>query len=304
MLRLTLAIISILLLTNCAWSFSPASPLLDHERRSGATTNGVPFKIKPSFSSGTSSDAFTSPATMNIETEEDKATADSATARISIPRPKIHYTVPGFKVGWRDEETGTWYDEDGPRNGPPLNIWRQASDEREYKADMDAVDAVLADFDVATTLRDLEIRCGVRKPALSRKVLGSWAPLLRGGRRVVYSDRPSGNVEVPMTVDVYRTTGRKLGPKNHYGQFDARLEDGEGLTIETAGVVALCAAVVVDGGNRPIAVGNVECGGDADAPLTFGGITYISDYVLIQRNEEGDPDFWLRCDDSYFGEEA
>ena len=120
----------------------------------------------------------------------------------------------------------------------------------------------------------------------------------------MYSDRPSGNVEVPMTVDVYRTTGRKLGPKNHYGQFDARLEDGEGLTVETAGVVALCAAVVVDGGNRPIAVGNVECGGDADAPLTFGGITYISDYVLIQRNEEGDPDFWLRCDDSYFGEEA
>jgi len=33
----------------------------------------------------------------------------------------------------------------------------------------------------------------------------------------------------------------------------------------------------------------------------MGGITYVSDYVLIQRNDEGAVDFWLRCDDSYLG---
>jgi len=314
--RFTAGIISIILLP-CAWSFSPISSTAVHRGRSRSAiekgvyspTTDALFRVKASFST------VRSDTSVAVETKNPTDLADSETAsavspppssdRISVPRPKTHYTVPGFKVGWQDAE-GNWFDEDGPRNGPPQNYWRQAADDREYSKNMEAVDAVLSGTDMEETLRNLEKRCGVRFPSLNRKILGSWAPLLHCGVNLVANpdDAATGkDIEVPFTVDVFRKHGRKLGPKNHYGVFDAKLENGEELTIKTNTVArgsSPCGTVVADEKNESLVLGNVEHV-NLDMPLTFGKITYISDYVLIQRYGEGGLDLWLRCDDSYLG---
>ena len=150
----------------------------------------------------------------------------STESRTSVPKPPIHWTVPGFKVGWRDSD-GNWHDEDGPRNRPPQNYWRQSADEREYE------------YNVRSTVKGLEGRCSARRPSLRRKVLGWWAPLLLSRRRIAFNDKPSddgGEIEVPFMVDISRSSGRRFGPSNHYGMFDLKLADGEELDISaTAG---------------------------------------------------------------------
>ena len=221
--------------------------------------------------------------------------------RFSVTRPAIHFTVPGYKVGWRDED-GNWFDEDGKRNGPPQNYWRQMSDQREYNRDMEAVTSVMTEFNVEEAVRTLEYRLSTRKPSLSRKLLGFWAPLLLGGERVALNDMPAnddGSIEVPYKINIFRTNGPKFAPKTYYGLFYAKLEVGEELTIE-ANTGSLRASIPVVDTNEPNPLGMVDCNG-AERLLSMGGITYVSDYVLIQRNDEGAVDFWLRCDDSYLG---
>mgnify|MGYP004197608235 CR=1 FL=1 len=41
-------------------------------------------------------------------------------------------------------------------------------------------------------------------------------------------------VELPMTVDIFRTAGRKFVTVKVYGVFDARLDEGEELSIQTS----------------------------------------------------------------------
>lgn len=225
----------------------------------------------------------------------------SAERRVSLSRPPIHWTVPGFKAGWRDE-SGQWFDEDGPRDGPPLNYWRQSADEREYDGALSAVDAVLAEYDVESTVERLEHRCSSRRPSLSRKLLGRWAPLLLSGRRVAYNDKPSddaGEIEVPFLVDIARNQGRRFGQKNNYGIFDLELEHGEELAIATIAEddrEIMSTKVIADEANEVVDLGTVE-----QAQLQFGGITYVSDYLLIQRGSDDAIDFFLRADRFYLG---
>jgi len=107
----------------------------------------------------------------------------TAEGRVTVSKPGIHWTVPGFKTGWKDDN-GNWFDKDGPRNGPPLNYWRQRADEREYDQAMGAIDAVLSECEIESEVSQLEKRSSVRKPSLSRKMLGRWAPLLLSSRRI------------------------------------------------------------------------------------------------------------------------
>lgn len=244
---------------------------------------------------------------------------------ISIKKPAIHWTVPGFKVGYQDEE-GNWYDCDGPRNGPPLNYWRQRSDEGAYKQDMDLVDAVLhmstSQVDKKTSdkvyslVKTLESRSGINKIAFSRKILGTWAPMIQSNRCVIkrkdskFNDNLSSGsskideiMEVPYTIDIFRTRGRRLGPKNHYGVFDLKLEQGEDLNIQiqtSRSSTSTCSihkfSTVVDGTNESTFLGIVN-----DTPLYYGTIIYITDYLLIQRDVEDTITIWLRMDESYLG---
>lgn len=219
---------------------------------------------------------------------------------ITISKPVIHWTVPGFKIGWQDDD-GKWFDEDGPRNGPPLNYWRQSADQREYDAVMDAVDAVLQESDIESNIHSLERKNSARRPSLSRKMLGQWAPLLLSSRLVTSSSvKPVGDgmMEVPFLLDISRSHGRKFGKRNHYGLWDKTLQNGEDLTILIAGKDAtdISAEIVSDEKNEPMDLGSL-----GQAQVQFGGITYVSDYAMIQRTPEGATDFFLRVDDSYLG---
>lgn len=219
---------------------------------------------------------------------------------ITISKPVIHWTVPGFKIGWQDDD-GKWFDEDGPRNGPPLNYWRQSADQREYDAVMDAVDAVLQESDIESNIHSLERKNSARRPSLSRKMLGQWAPLLLSSRLVTSSSvKPVGDgmMEVPFLLDISRSHGRKFGKRNHYGLWDKTLQNGEDLTISIAGKDAtdISVEIVSDEKNEPMDLGSL-----GQAQVQFGGITYVSDYAMIQRTPEGATDFFLRVDDSYLG---
>ena len=44
-----------------------------------------------------------------------------------------------MKVGWKDPTTSKWYDVEGIREGPPVNYWRQSSDETDYVRDRNIV---------------------------------------------------------------------------------------------------------------------------------------------------------------------
>jgi len=233
------------------------------------------------------------PAESNTDVEK--------SSRISVSRPEIHWTVPGFKVGWRDE-SGNWFDEDGLRNGPPLNYWRQVSDQQDHDRDMEALNMALTEYNLEETVQNLEKRRSTRLPSLHRKMLGRWAPIISSGERVTFNDKAADNeasIDVPYTIEISRTNGRKYAPKNHYGIFDLRLSVGEQLTVNvvTQKDVIISANLLVDDANEPVILGML----DEDKPLYFGGFTYLTDYIMIQRNPDGKVDLLLRVDDSYFG---
>ena len=238
-----------------------------------------------------------------FETRESAPIRETETtpSRFSVTRPKIHFTVPGYKVGWRDED-GNWYDEDGLRNGPPQNYWRQKADEREYNRDMEALSSVMAEYNIEETVRALEKRNSIRNPSLSRKLLGSWAPILLSNELVSFTDMPAndeGDVELQYKIDIYRKNGRKFAPRSYYGLFDLKLDNGEELIVESKNN-SFRRDVVADETNTRIDLGLISSGDDKRL-LFLGGLTYVSDYILVERDAEGAIDFWMRCDESYLG---
>mmetsp|Transcript_17802 Transcript_17802/g.40186 ORF Transcript_17802/g.40186 Transcript_17802/m.40186 type:complete len:181 (+) Transcript_17802:276-818(+) len=154
------------------------------------------------------------------------ATAVTGTSLQPATIPEIHWTVPGFKVGWKDE-SGNWFDEDGPRDGPPMNYWRQSADQREYNRDMDVVNLLLegssATDAVQLALEKLEGRNSARYPSLSRKVLGQWAPIMVSNECTALVAKNPGcgscdcgsfDVDVPFVMQIERTDGRRWGASN------------------------------------------------------------------------------------------
>lgn len=268
-----------------------------------ALTFRPPFVVATPLFESTAS-TTTAEATIASSSREDDG--DGASETITVDRPVVHWTVPGFKVGWRDEN-GDWFDEDGPREGPPLNYWRQKADERAREQDMALVDEILDSSSIpASLLATLESRNSVRFPALSRKLLGRWVPLREGGARRATRAADGDAVTAPCVVEVRRADGRRLAPKIVYGTFDARLTEGERLALQrTTGsretrVVAVTATVDKSDPRSTFP----EWGG-----LGFGSATYLSDYLLIMRRDDdnaadNDRDVWMRADDSHLPEES
>jgi len=132
------------------------------------------------------------------------------------------------------------YTQLGPRNGPPPNYWRQSMDERAFKNDMNIVDSILlasaVDQYAAKQIGEREQQ-NVAKPSINRKILGRWAPITRRSTSIAEAgvESKESTILVAYTIEIFRSAGRKLGPKNHYGQFDAHLEQGEMLTVRAAG---------------------------------------------------------------------
>jgi len=222
---------------------------------------------------------------------------------VAIAPPKIQWTVPagapGLKLAWKDED-GAWFDDDGPRDGPPRNYWRQSMDEKAFRRDMDVVEAVLGTGTVVEEhIKELERSCTMRNPTLSRKVLGTWAPIVVNNRVVaVQQDKAPWKEPILAlcTVDVFRTAGRKMGVKNNYGQFDAHFEEGEELTLNTMGDGWTITSKVLAGeDNSVIQMASMDALPIFDGGrLTFGGVTYLSGYMMIMRDADGAVEIWLR----------
>ena len=178
------------------------------------------------------------------------------------------------------------------------------SDENEFNRDMDAVNNIMINYDVEETIIKLEKRRSVRTPSLHRKILGKWIPVLWRGELLAMNDKPvdnDGGFEVPYMVEVFRTGGRKYGPKNHYGIFDLKLSNGENLTVRIIDgdeEDVVCTNVVASDSNEPVLLGTL---GKDDRSIYLGGITYVTDYILIQRDKDGKIDLWVRADDTHLG---
>lgn len=236
----------------------------------------------------------------------------SAMASVAMPQEEMHgctvrlplvrYTVPIQNLGWRGrpergEDPKRWYDSEGVRNGPPQNYWRQAADERFHAKNLAAVDAVARGGDGAEALMaELENRMPILKPQQCRKLLGRWAPVLVGGKRLGEPLEGGGALQVPLTMEVRRPGDRKT-MENRYGTFDAHMEDGEELTVtleagDERAEASLRASA--DNSRRDVAFPS-----SAVLPtLGIGRVTFLSDYMLAQRDEDGVLlDVWVRVVD-------
>lgn len=220
----------------------------------------------------------------------------------TVPMPKIQYTVPGMKRGWK--ENGIWMDEDGPRNGPPQNFWRQMGDERLYNDNINLIQALLK-LDIVETnsvgcsifqtdsvnemVERLERTNSIRIPTLNRLILGDWVPIVRGGKVVAErSTDEEKSANVPYRFHIQRSAGRKLAPKTHYGTFDEHLEPGEEVTIqELSSCNSVSSSGVLEVSPNKMETKLVEGYRNVkDGDLYFGGITYVTKYIMIMRREK------------------
>ena len=238
-----------------------------------------------------------------IEESTETLTVDSSTSsqaqRTAVQMPKIKYTVPGMKIGWK--ENGVWMDEDGPRNGPPQNYWRQMSDERLYNNSMDLIKElmkqyslegeqhvdVLQDESLTEMIARLERLNSIRIPSLNRQILGDWAPILRGGKVVASSTVEDESADVPYRLRIQREAGRKLAPKTNYGTFDEHLEPGESIMVQelsSSNTVTSSGTFLATSdryANQLVEGYNNVVHGD----LHVGGITYVTKYIMVMRKE-------------------
>ena len=240
-------------------------------------------------------------------------------ATFVVQEPPVKYTIPSAPRGWKGrpeegEDPEAWYDDEGRRNGPPQNYWRQAMDERLREADMDYLRAVLrGERDGPAAAAVLEERMKVRAPGLNRKLLGQWASIVADGELVAHVG-PDGRINTPAIIGV-RRAGRPKIEEHRYGERDAHLGAEEALLVElrlpspelNVGRGTVCAGEVSAGRARvpiaPLAGGaSTRLWGGGGVPL--GGIFYLSDYLLAQRSttDATRGDVWVRCDvGSYCG---
>lgn len=235
---------------------------------------------------------------MLLASDEDGEASEGAS--VLVPRPPVKYTIQQAKRGWRgrgpdfDEDPKSWYDDEGKRNGPPMNYWRQASDERTHRNVMDAVDAIVAGEGANDeNLRVLESRMGIKNPMRNRKLLGRWAVLVSNGAVVASRAGEStaqgkGELAVRSVLRVARA-GEKRTMEHRYGTFDEHMYEGEELafTISSAqeagqSTTSIAGATTVnDRVELPLQMP------DGSGVVHVGGVSLLNDYVLVARDAEG-----------------
>ncbi|KAL3926592.1 MAG: hypothetical protein SGPRY_003230 [Prymnesium sp.] len=247
--------------------------------------------------------------TSSIQPSIPQAASRTSTIRASVIAadsqlctfPAIRYTVPLANLGWRGrptlgEDPSSWYDASGKRNGPPLNYWRQAIDERIYESNKDVVSSLLSvaadplepHAGLLRVISSLENSMSIRHPQLNRKLLGNWTVLTRCGhpvfepaskrRRCAHCSCP---LQVRTDMHVRISRARDDGQEGHF-------QEGEAL-------IARISSKETSQGSKGAKELTLAAG--KRSTLLGGNITYLSDYLMIQRfNEEPDsmPDVWMR----------
>ena len=224
---------------------------------------------------------------------------------IAVRRPPVRYTVPIQNLGWRGrpergEDPAKWYDAQGVREGPPRNYWRQSLDERTHRAEMRVIDVLVgggSGDELREACEELEYRMGIKAPQRHRKLLGPWAPLATSGARIATAG-DGGGLRAPALV-IVRRDGAARTYENRYGEFDANLDAGEAVAFELRdceGRTAVTVEAAAADNERRLVVGADAAEWSAD-----GSITYLSDYLLIQRRDRDDGetprDVWVRVVD-------
>lgn len=251
-----------------------------------------------------------------MATQEEKS-IEATTSTIPVSRPPIQWTVSKQKIGWRDEVTGQWWDEDGPRAGVPQNYWRQSMDEREWQTDFDVIETVLQHYSRdnagSQMVSELKVSNKMRNPQANRLLLGSWAPLVQNGllvakvstplptteqrsRTTLEKSREEVEYDVPYILSMARRGGvRSLGKTSAYGTFDAHLTEGEfitatlfnGLLSEDPDAIGSCDLPILTRNDGPHAF---DFDGDAVPPplsdrgLYFGKVAYLSKYICVMSS--------------------
>jgi len=242
--------------------------------------------------------------------------SSNTAVKSTLTFPSIHYTVPGMKLAYQDEKTKTWYNNDGVSlDGPPRNYWRQSLDERLHLNDLELVETAIKYGKLNDVLKERislteSSKGGVSYPWSSRKLLGTWTPILHDGQVVVsQKNHPHENqkltIEASTLIDIQRPDGPKYGPKNNYGLFYAALKNDEEFRVKSRDGMFDTVLRASRDKNRAEILFNSENSlfGVLQSPVYLGKITYLSDYVLIQHrpNSNNSVDIWLRVDDSYLG---
>ena len=281
--------------------------------------------------------------------QDDEASQTSTSSSTVVSMPKIQYTVPGMKIGWKDSTTGLWMDEEGVRNGPPQNYWRQQSDEKLYNDSIEFIQNIILqqehpnnnddDDDETTTnffdkndvmvnelVRPFEKKNSIRRPFLSRSILGTWVPIVHSSddkttanTKIVASsisstdndnddsnniDSQRPQIAVPYQFQIERTAGRKLGPKTPYGQLNEHLAPDEEITIQAVSSSSSSSSssfstdpvrVSAENISKEVTFTTTNNHDETLPPSRFsmGGITYVSKYIMIMRhkNNANDLDF-------------
>ena len=230
----------------------------------------------------------------NAFAEEASPAPNPGDSTAAYTKPAVKYTIPQMNLGWRGrpefgEDPKSWYDAEGKRNGPPMNYWRQAMDERVHRNSMAALDAMVAGQRDDEGLRALERRMSLKNPLRNRKLLGSWAVLVANGE--VIAAPAADGFAVRCVLRVQRA-GERRTMTHRYGVFDEHMDEGEELALE------LCAANAPDADDTPVAqmcatqvnerraLAPLTLPGDGDA-LHIGGVSLMNDYMYIARAPDG-----------------
>jgi len=202
--------------------------------------------------------------------------------------------VLGYKMG------STWYDAQGPRDGPPMNHWQQASAERLQRMhaglisrtalatngfEPPAARAAMAE-EVEARARLLEGRSGKMKPAEHASGTGSW--------RLRFSGRP-GTAAVLLAGLVVEMAVARDSTKDWRGTVFVGLPGAAPVALsfeaEAAGARfapgELCAGQGADVPEHVLEIARGALGGASD-------LTYLEDDVRIGRGAGGELEVWER----------
>jgi len=294
----------------------PHSPLQSNYRNRDGNGNVV---IYSTIEDTTTTDESSTNSNLVPQNQQLKSSAISMP--ISLPLPSIRYTVSSMKRGWKDSQTGVWMDEDGPRNGPPQNYWRQQSDEKLYQESIQLVQDVLLllssssssvsdndnykdgnNNDIETKLNELvrpiEKTNSIRRPFINRLVLNDWAPIVRRGKVVATTsitkednnnNSSSNGIDVPYFFHIQRTAGQKLGPKTPYGTFDEHLKPEEEITI-------IQQQQLVDDDTTTIITKSDDDDDDDNVVVSLSGVVKVSsdnENRLVKNNNNDDDSLYM-----------